>query len=159
MYLIARWSLWCGGLALVFAGLGLLMPAISTLTGVDFKTVIHLFEVYEQENSRKSTLASRQLSIDQNLAGKEQAVQELIAGNLTLNEAAFRFQILNQECAEFNWGEFRRANHGDDDFAKHRHQVMVVSRHVARIGGGQWESAMARLEKEFRQAQAQNAAF
>jgi hypothetical protein len=56
---------------------------------------------------------------------KSQVVRELLAGRLTLLEAAARFRALDHAPPPFNWEMFREVHRGDSDEERHCREVIV----------------------------------
>src|SRR5262249_8804642 len=72
---------------------------------------------HEQERERSGALLARG---DQ----RDQTIRELLAGRLTLLEAAARFRALDRAPPAFDWEVFRSAYPGDSDEERHCRKVI-----------------------------------
>src|SRR5205823_2885629 len=79
---------------------------------------------YAQEVKRSAELDQVAKGLMRRLDRKERVTRALLAGRLTLLEAAAYFSALNQAAPEFHWGYFRETTPGDTDEERHCHKVI-----------------------------------
>src|SRR5262249_33796987 len=81
----------------------------------------------------------------------EAAVKEVIAGRLTLREAAARFRALAKENPDFQWETFRRTYPGASDEERHCRQVIDAAQKALGYEPDEAAEVVTRLEAELRE--------
>jgi hypothetical protein len=96
--------------SVVLAGASCVLPsellADLGLDGADFREAVR---IYWEESDRSAQLDRRDVLILSRLNGKNEIVRQLLAGKLTLWQAAARFQRLNEEPTEMKDLSYRQA--------------------------------------------------
>jgi hypothetical protein len=83
--------------------------------------------------------------------GKREAVRAVIAGRMTLLEAAARFRELDRQLPEFKWDLFRRAYPGSSDGERHCRHVIAATEAELSKRPDEAAEVMARLEAELQE--------
>jgi hypothetical protein len=105
-----------------------------------------------EEVRRGAEMDQRGRGFARRLEEKERLVQELLAGQLTLLEAAAYFRALDQAPPEFYWEAFRAAHAGDSDEERHCNEVITfVEAALGETDRGKADGICERLRAELRQ--------
>jgi hypothetical protein len=86
----------------------------------------------KRHQKRGEELQQKIRAVTDRLNRKETVVKALLAGRLTLLEAAARFRALNEAPPEYNWDAFRLTMPGDSDDERHCHEVISFAFHALR---------------------------
>ena len=103
--------------------------------------------VLRAEQRRTGELDARLARILQHTSIKEEIAARVLAGRLTLHEAAARFHELHAEAPDFNWTAFRRIVPGRSDEERHCRLVIAYAQALA-DRPGEAEAIGARLGAE-----------
>jgi hypothetical protein len=148
-------SMRSGFLCLV-AGLGLvgcigyLFPALPASLGLDLHDFSNNVRTLQEAGARSEALQAHQEETLARTAAKQDAVAAVIAGQLTLREAAARFRSVDEACPKFRHDLFCRANPGATDEERYRNVVLEYVRQTLQVRPGGGQDILRRLEAELR---------
>jgi hypothetical protein len=125
-----------------------LVPGWFAKVGLDSGSLLELFRAQHREELRREELAARDRYYLDNLEGKRAVVCKLLERELSLREAADRFQSLNAACPDYDWEAFRAAFPGQDDEERHCRQVLAAVRMQVGPESGPGRELIAELEIE-----------
>src|SRR5262249_25337141 len=101
-----------------------------------------------EEWSRRDELQAQQAESLRRNALREEAVAALVAGRMTLLEAAARYRALAQETPGYHWEQFRLGYPGASDEERHCRQVIAAVQARLRDKPDETAEVVARLEAE-----------
>jgi hypothetical protein len=108
--------------ALLFLGAAVLLGAVAMTTRERWRRTMD--DPVRRQQKRGDELERKIKAVLRRLERKERIVKALLAGRLTLLEAASRFRALNQGPPEFSWDRFRDSLPGDSDDERHCYEVI-----------------------------------
>jgi hypothetical protein len=124
----------------LIAGLGLLGGASYLFPGLaagfDPGSLSELLRKMQEEGLRSDQLDAEGEAALARLAAKQEAVEAVIAGRLTVAEAAARFRSLDEAWPKFKRDEFRRSQPGATDDERYRNAVVEYVRQVLQDRSG-----------------------
>jgi hypothetical protein len=120
-----------GARPLQFVGVAVLVGALALLAWSSWKGEILPNEPNaSSEEVRLAQLEQRVQAVAQRLKRKQRVTDELMAGRLTLLQAAALFRALDHAPPPFNWDIFRSSRPGISDDERHCHLVIAWVYHT-----------------------------
>jgi hypothetical protein len=126
----------------------LLFPDLAAGVGLDLRDLADLLRKMQEVSVRSDQLQVEQEETLGRVTAKREAVAAVIAGRLTLREAAHRFHDLDEACPNFNRAEFRRSHLGATDEERYRRAVVEYVRQELQARPEQGQEVLRRLEVE-----------
>jgi hypothetical protein len=111
---------------LELVGVAVLVGALALLACSLRDGEIHPGEpTVSSEEARLAEMEERLQAIAQRVKRRQRVTDELVAGRLTLLEAAALFRALDRAPPAFNWDIFRLYTPGNSDDERHCHEVIA----------------------------------
>jgi hypothetical protein len=120
MPLIGRWL---GGRAVLLVGVAVLGALVLLTRGWQQGDILPGWQGPDAEQARLE-FEQRAPALHRRMQRKQRVVQAVLAGRVTLLEAAAYFRALDREGPSYNWDYFRARWPGDSDDERHCHQVL-----------------------------------
>jgi hypothetical protein len=114
--------------ALLFLGAAVLLGVVAMTAREKWRRTMD--DPVRRHRQRGEELEQRTRAVIGRLERKEKIVKALLAGRLTLLQAAARFRALNEGPPAFGWDQFRDAMPGGSDDERHCHEVIEFAYHV-----------------------------
>jgi hypothetical protein len=109
-----------GARLFLLVGVTVLVWALALLAWSSWKgTILPGEEDASPEEARQAALEQKFQGITQRARRKQRVAEEVLAGRLTLLEAAALFRALDHGPPEFHWGRFRASWPGKNDDERH----------------------------------------
>jgi hypothetical protein len=152
MNALLRFSLCAGAGLLLWVALTRTHPR---LVGELVPGVCCLPEAWAQlveEAERSQDLEDARAAVEGRVQAKAAIAEDLVAGRLTLLQAAARFRDLNSRPPRFHWDRFRLAYPGTTDDERHCYEVLAAAQAFAgSLKRRPPNPLLDRLEQELRQ--------
>jgi hypothetical protein len=103
----------------------------------------------EEAERRSAELTEQAQGGVARLWAKERVAEEVIAGRLTLRQAAARYRHLARAHPGFFWKQYREAYPGPTDWERHCQEVLALVRHRLRDRPDQARAVLDRLGAEW----------
>jgi hypothetical protein len=142
-----------GAIALVICGLNEVQPNWLTEIGPALFNLSESRSHLKRENHNALRLDEKNQRALSYFAAKEQVIRDVVAGHLSLCEAAARFRDLHQSSPLCDMSSFRQFVPGDSDEDRYCRQVIRAVESYGPSGSDKVDR-VRRLQKEFEEASA-----
>jgi hypothetical protein len=145
-------AFWCLSVALLtLLGALFLCPRYAARLGLDPRDLVQLPLHYQFQSSRQQLLESQDRAVLESIAAKEVLLPEVVAGRMTLAEAANRFRAMDAQNPCFRWATFRESHPGQSEAECYGHAVIDAVRAYLKDRPVEARAVSRRLEAELSQ--------